>query len=119
MQIILLKVLYFFWGLIGLVMHVFLVAEKPTLPAVIAHYKSNQRPLVQSLFGYIIIYGIWAGMSRWAVVLNMPQLETYSNVWLGAWSPVFGYASDSFFPKIIALVSGLWNRLFPSKKEVE
>jgi hypothetical protein len=97
----LIKLMFFFWGLVGMALHSILAVDRPGIKEILEFYQKNSKGLIVSFLCYVCLYGIWAGMSRWAPVLGWVKFEEAANPWFGVFAVVIGYAGDSLWPKLV------------------
>lgn len=95
------KILFYFWGVIGMMAHALYKAQAPGISGVWDYYKVNNKGVVFSFLTYSFIYGIWAAMGRWAPAIGWLSWVPYANPWLGVFSVVGGYCSDSLWNNIV------------------
>lgn len=106
----LLKLMFYFWGLLGIVAHAILKADQPGIRPIIDWYRVNNKGLVFNFLVYTFLYGMWAAMGRWAPAIGWNTWIPFANPWLGVMSVIGGYIGDSLWNNIVKKVEAKANR---------
>ena len=112
------KLMFFAWGFIGIVLHILKEIEDfnklhpdnkvKTLPEIWRFTISDIPGLGRSVLYYVVIFGIWAALGQinkfyLAKQISIPWLlgilTHLTNPWIGVGSPFLAFTADSTFNK--------------------